>query len=240
MKNIGLKVATIVCGGLAFMSGLLALLGLLYGFIDICLFFAVPTLIFGIPTIKLAKKLGWIKPKVKVNKVKEEPKVESEQLMFDLKEELVKEEKPVKEKVVNIKDFKQEKEQVKTEPKEEKTAKEKVKKEKPAKDDMNWLDKWGAKIEEGNWFAIIGILLFWVVIIVGGIALAIWLIGVLISGIAAVIGFLFNAIMYVVGAIVTICLFGWFISFWWSLVRYEHIDKPRGIVRVKVKNRRRW
>ena len=233
MKNIGLKVATIVCGGLAVVNGLLALLGLTFLIFDMCLFFTVPTLIFGIPAIKLAKKLGWIKPKAKVNKVKEETKVESEQLMFDLKEE------PVKEKVDNIKDFKQEKEQVKAEPKEEKPAKEKVKKEKPAKDNMNWLDKWGAKIEEGNWFAIIGILLFWAVIIVGGIALAIWLIGLLISGIAAVVGFIFNAIMYVAGAIVTIFLFGGFISFWWSLVRHEHIDKPRGIVRVKVK-RRRW
>ena len=238
MKNMGLKVATIICGGLAVINGLLAVLGLICLLPDMCLFFTIPTLIFGFPTIKLAKKIGWIKPKVKVNKVKEETKVESEQLMFDLKEEPVKE-KVVKEKVVNIKDFKQEKEQVKAEPKEEKTAKEKVKKEKPAKDDMNWLDKWCAKIEEGNWFAIIGILLFWAVIIVGGIALAIWLIGLLISGIAAVVGFIFNAIMYVAGAIVTIFLFGGFISFWWSLVRHEHIDKPRGIVRVKVK-RRRW
>ena len=229
MKNTGLKVATIVCGGLAVVNGLLALLGLIFLIFDMCLFFTVPTLIFGIPAIKLAKKLGWIKPKVKVNKVKEETKVESEQLMFDLKEE------PVKEKVDNIKDFKQEKEQVKAEPKEEKPAKEKVKKEKPAKDNMNWLDKWGAKIEEGNWFAIIGILLFWAVIIVGGIALAIWLIGVFISGIAAVIGFLFNAIMYIIGLGLFIWIAGAFLRDWWFLVRWEHCKHP-----VRVKRRRRW
>ena len=100
MKNMGLKVATIICGGLSAINGLLAVLGLICLLPDMCLFFAVPTLIFGFPAIKLAKKIGWIKPKVKANKVKEETKVESEQLMFDLKEEPVKEEKPVKEKLL--------------------------------------------------------------------------------------------------------------------------------------------
>lgn len=237
MKNLGLKVATIVCGGLAVMNGLLALLGLVCFIFDMCLFFTVPTLIFGIPAIKLAKKLGWIKPKVKVNKVKEEKVNAQESVtvepMFAFNEnksieptfETI-EEKPVEEKVINIKDFRKEN------PKEEKNAKEKVKKEKPAKDNMNWLDKWSAKIEEGNWFAIIGILLFWVVIIVGGIALAIWLIGVLISGIGAVIGFLFNAAMYIIGLVLFIWIAGAFLRYWWFLVRWEHCKHP---VR-----RRRW
>jgi hypothetical protein len=125
MKNIGLKVATIICGGLAVVNGLLSVLGLLCGIIDMCLFFAVPTLIFGIPAIKLAKKIGWIKPKVKVNKVKEE-KVNVQESgtvepMFAFNEnesieptfETI-EEKPVEEKVIDINEFRKE------EPKEEK------------------------------------------------------------------------------------------------------------------------
>ena len=125
MKNIGLKVATIVCGGLAVVNGLLALLGLTFLIFDMCLFFTVPTLIFGIPAIKLAKKLGWIKPKVKVNKVKEEKVNVQEnntvEPMFAFNEnESVEptfetiEEKPVEENVININDFRKE------EPKEEK------------------------------------------------------------------------------------------------------------------------
>lgn len=251
MKNIGLKVATIICGGLAVVNGLLALLGLLCGIIDMCLFFAVPTLIFGIPTIKIAKKIGWIKPKVKVNKVKEETKVESEQLMFDLKEEPVKEEKPVD----NVIQFKQkENKQEKEEPiKEKRTMYQRA---------CDKVDEWNDKLEKSNeesrqrrieiennkteeekakekesqrkWNKAGEI--------IGTVLGALLAIGVIIGGIALVcfvgyyvLAFLFNAALYIIGFGLFIWIAGAFLRYWWFLVRWEHCKHP-----VRVKRRRRW
>lgn len=230
-NNIGLKILTVIFGGLAIMNGFLALLGLLCMILDMCLFFTVPTLIFGIPTIKLARKVGWLKPKTKkekVVKVKEEIKTDSEQLMFDLKEE-----KPA---VDNVVQFKQ-KETKQEQPKEEKQTK-KQKQTKNSKEAKGI----EAKIKEGNWFAIIGVLLLWLVIIACGIGLVIAAGALIWFGIELVIGligFLFNAAMSIIGFIIGIFVIGGFLKFWWSLVIHEHVDKPRGIVRVKVK-RRRW
>ena len=110
-----------------------------------------------------------------------------------------------------------------------------MKKEKQVKGKMGLLDKWEAKINEGNWFAIIGILLLWVVIIVGGIALAIGLFAVIINVIGAIIGFLFNGLIYVAGIGIVIWLVSAFLKYWWFLVRWEHCKHP-----VRVKRRRRW
>ncbi len=225
MKKACLILIGLICGCMAGMLGLFTIAGIALFDIGMILLFGIPTALLVFVDYKIAKNLGWIKPKVKREKPVEEKVT-------------IKEEKPVEEKVINIKDFKQEKEEKATVEPEPEPVKEKVKKEKPVKEKMNWLDKWEAKINEGNWFAIIGILLLWVVIIVGGIALAIWLIGVLISGIAAIIGFIFNAALYIVGFLIGLALISSFISFWWSLVVHEHIDKPRGIIRVKVKRRR--
>ena len=256
MKNLGLKVATIICGGLAVINGLLAVLGLICLIPDMCLFFTIPTLLFGFPTIKLAKKLGWIKPKEKANKVKEETKVESEQLMFDLKEEPVKEEKPVD----NVIQFKQ---------KENKQEKEELIKEKRTmyQRACDKVDEWTEKLEKSNeesrqrrmeiennkteeekakeaesqrkWNKAGEI--------IGTVLGALLAIGVIVGGIALVcfvgyyiLVFLFNAALYIIGFGLFLVIAGWFISFWWSLVRHEHIDKPRGIIRVRVKHRRRW
>ena len=234
-NNIGLKILTVIFGGLAIMNGFLALLGLLCMILDMCLFFTVPTLIFGIPAIKLARKVGWLKPKAKkekVVKVKEEIKTDSEQLMFDLKEE-----KPA---VDNVVQFKQ-KESKQEQPKEEKQNK-KQKQTKVNKEKLGLFDKWEASIKEGNWFAIISILLIWLLIIAGGIGLVIAAGALIWFGIELVIGligFLFNAAISIIGFIIGIFVIGGFLKFWWSLVIHEHVDKPRGIVRVKVK-RRRW
>lgn len=218
MKNTGLKVATIVCGGLAVMNGLIALLGLLCGIIDMCLFFAVPTLIFGIPTIKIAKKIGWIKPKVKVNKVKEEKVSVQEnntvEPMFAFNEnesneptiETI-EEKPVEENVININDFRKE------EPKEEKA--------KEAASMKRW----------ENAGELIGKILAYVLcggLIIGAIVLVCYVGYILLA-------FIFNAAIYIIGLGLFIWIASAFLRYWWFLVRWEHCKHP-----VRVKRRRRW
>ena len=79
-----------------------------------------------------------------------------------------------------------------------------------------------------------------------GVGLAFLGIGAVIVGIIALIGyvgfyivsFILQALMYIGGFLIAAVLIGGFIKFWWSLVIHEHVDKPRGIIRVKVKNRR--
>ena len=165
-----------------------------------------------------------------------------------IKDDKVKEEKNIEEKVDDINDFKQEKE----EPKKEKPAKERV----TITDRINAkLDEWNEKLdkkiaegtdENGEYhisektekraaFAgkVIGVLIC-IGMVVGGIALIVLLFNVL----GAVIGFLINAFMYVIGFIAAIFIIGGFLSFWWDLVKWEHVYKPRGYVRVKIRRRR--
>ena len=69
--------------------------------------------------------------------------------------------------------------------------------------------------------------------VVGGIALIVLLFNVL----GAVIAFLFNILFYVLGFIAAIFIIGGFLSFWWDLVKWEHVYKPRGYVRVRRRRR---
>ena len=265
MKNLGLKVATIVCGGLAVMNGLLALLGLVFFIFDMCLFFTVPTLIFGIPAIKLAKKLGWIKPKVKVNKVKEE-KVNVQEsntvepmFAFNEKESIEPtfediEEKPVEEKIVNIDDFrKEEPKEEKAEFKEKRTLYQRI---------CDKLDEWTAKLEKSNEESRqrrierennmseeekakeAASMRRWEKAgeIIGKVLAYVLCGGLIIGAIVLVcyvgyiiLAFIFNAALYIIGFGLFIWIASAFLRYWWFLVRWEHCKHP-----VRVKRRRRW
>ena len=138
----------------------------------------------------------------------------------------------------------------------------KVEKEKPAKERVTItdrinakLDKWNEKLdkkierqtdENGEYhlnekeekFAKVGGTILGVLVcigmVVGGIALIVLLFNVL----GAVIAFLFDILFYVLGFIAAIFIIGGFLSFWWDLVKWEHVYKPRGYVRVKRRRRR--
>lgn len=135
-------------------------------------------------------------------------------------------------------------------------VKEKVKFEGSLKDRINAkLDEWNEKIdkkierqtdENGEYhlnekeekFAKVGGTILGVLVcigmVVGGIALIVLLFNVL----GAVIAFLFDILFYVLGFIAAIFIIGGFLSFWWDLVKWEHVYKPRGYVRVKRRRRR--
>lgn len=135
-------------------------------------------------------------------------------------------------------------------------VKEKVKFEGSLKDRINVkLDEWNEKIdkkierqtdENGEYhlnekeekFAKVGGTILGVLVcigmVVGGIALIVLLFNVL----GAVIAFLFDILFYVLGFIAAIFIIGGFLSFWWDLVKWEHVYKPRGYVRVKRRRRR--
>jgi len=138
----------------------------------------------------------------------------------------------------------------------------KVKKEKPVKERVTITDRINAKFDEwdkkldkkiaegtdenGEYhisektekraaFAgkVIGVLIC-IGMVVGGIALIVLLFNVL----GAVIAFLFDILFYVLGFIAAIFIIGGFLSFWWDLVKWEHVYKPRGYVRVRRRRRR--
>ena len=137
----------------------------------------------------------------------------------------------------------------------------KVEKEKPVKERVTITDRINAKLEEwdkklekkieegtdenGEYhisektekraaFAgkVIGVLIC-IGMVVGGIALIVLLFNVL----GAVIAFLFDILFYVLGFIAAIFIIGGFLSFWWDLVKWEHVYKPRGYVRVRRRRR---
>lgn len=134
-------------------------------------------------------------------------------------------------------------------------VKEKVKFEGSLKDRINAkLDKWNEKLdkkierqtdENGEYhlnekeekFAKVGGTVLGILacigMVVGGIALIVLLFNVL----GAVIAFLFDIIFYVLGFIAAIFIIGGFLSFWWDLVKWEHVYKPRGYVRVRRRRR---
>ena len=217
MKKACLILIVLICGCMAGMLGLFTIAGIALFDIGMILLFGIPTALLVFVDYKIAKNLGWIKPKVKREKpvkpvVKPEPVMESEQIMFDFKEEPVKEEKPVD----NVIQFKQK--ENKQEPKEEK--------QQENKEEMSL----GKAI-----LTLIGVCLAFLgigAVIVGGVVL----VGYIIYYAFIILA---NAFMYIIGFVLFIALAYGFLSLWWGGVRHEHIDKPRGIVRVKVK-RRRW
>ena len=171
---------------------------------------------FVLPTLKLRKVVKSIK--IEPKQIKEKPVrpvVKPEPVKPVIKEE--------KQVVDNIIQFKQK--ENKEEPKEEKQPESKTEKQPESKEEMS-----------------IGKAILTLI----GVGLAFLGIGAVIVGIIALIGyvgfyiisFILNTLMYIGGFLIAGVLIGGFIKFWWSLVIHEHVDKPRGIIRVKVKNRR--
>ena len=225
MKKISLQVLMILCGIMGAINVLGTIVGITCLDIGITLFYAVPAAIFIFANRKLAAKVKVIKAEAPKEKVKVEP---------------------VKDNVINLNNHKEE-------PKKEKVSlKEKI---------CAKLDEWSANLEEKRkklneqdpkdnaliWKILdtIGAILLPILfvaaiigLIIGAGALVFWLFNVIIGIIGAIIGFIFNAFMYVIGFIAAIFIIGGFLSFWWDLVKWEHVYKPRGYVRVKRRRRR--
>ena len=191
---------------------------------SLVVFYGIFAAIFIFANRKLAAKVKVIKAEAPKEKVKVEP---------------------VKDKVINLNNHKEE-------PKKEKVSlKEKI---------CAKLDEWSANLEEKRkklneqdpkdnaliWKILdtIGAILLPILfvaaiigLIIGAGALVFWLFNVIIGVIGAIIGFIFNAFMYVIGFIAAIFIIGGFLSFWWDLVKWEHVYKPRGYVRVRRRRR---
>ena len=225
MKKLSLQVLMIVCGILAGINVFATIIGVLCLDLTLVVFYGIFAAIFIFANRKLAAKVKVIKAEAPKEKVKVEP---------------------VKDKVINLNNHKEE-------PKKEKVSlKEKI---------CAKLDEWSANLEEKRkklneqdpkdnaliWKILdtIGAILLPILfvaaiigLIIGAGALVFWLFNVIIGIIGAIIGFIFNAFMYVIGFIAAIFIIGGFLSFWWDLVKWEHVYKPRGYVRVKRRRRR--
>ena len=208
LKKTCLSILMVILGILGFISGLCLVSSVACLQFDLIIFWGIFTAMFVLPTLKLRKVVKSIK--IEPKQIKEKP------VRPVVKPEpvkpVIKEEKQV---VDNIIQFKQK--ENKEEPKEEKQPE--------SKEEMS-----------------IGKAILTLI----GVGLAFLGIGAVIVGIIALIGyvgfyiisFILNALMYIGGFLIAGVLIGGFIKFWWSLVIHEHVDKPRGIIRVKVKNRR--
>jgi len=214
LKKTCLVILMVILGILGFISGLCLISSIACLQFDLIIFWAIFTAMFVLPTLKLRKVVKSIKIEPKPVKEKPvKPIVKPEPVKPIVKEE------PVN----NVIQFKQK--ENKEEPKEEKQPESKTEKQPESKEEMS-----------------IGKAILTLI----GVGLAFLGIGAVIVGIIALIGyvgfyvisFILNALMYIGGFLIAGVLIGGFIKFWWSLVIHEHVDKPRGIIRVKVKNRR--
>ena len=214
LKKTCLGILMVILGILGFISGLCLISSIACLQFDLIVFWAIFTAMFVLPTLKLRKVVKSIK--IEPKPVKEKPAkpiVKPEPVKPIVKEE------PVN----NVIQFKQK--ENKEEPKEEKRSESKTEKQPESKEEMS-----------------VGKAILTLI----GVGLAFLGIGAVIVGIIALIGyvgfyivsFILNALMYIGGFLIAGVLIGGFIKFWWSLVIHEHVDKPRGIIRVKVKNRR--
>lgn len=223
MKKLSLQVLMIICGILAGINVFATVIGVLCLDPTLIVFYGIFAAIFIFANRKLAAKVKVIKAEAPKEKVKVEP---------------------VKDDVINLNNHKEE-------PKKEKPAKKRV----TITDRINAkLDEWDKKLdkkiaegtdENGVYhisektekraaFAgkVIGVLIC-IGMVVGGIALIVLLFNIL----GAVIAFLFDILFYVLGFIAAIFIIGGFLSFWWDLVKWEHVYKPRGYVRVRRRRR---
>ena len=216
LKKTCLGILMVILGILGFISGLCLISSIACLQFDLIIFWAIFTAMFVLPTLKLRKVVKSIKIEPKPVKEKPvKPVMKPEPVKNVIKEE------PVN----NVIQFKQK--ENKEEEKQQETKQEpKEEKQPESKEEMS-----------------IGKAILTLI----GVGLAFLGIGAVIVGIIALIGyvgfyvisFILNALMYIGGFLIAGVLIGGFIKFWWSLVIHEHVDKPRGIVRVKVK-KRRW
>lgn len=201
------------------LSILMVILGIL-GFISgLCLISSIACLQFDLIIFWAIFTAMFVLPTLKLRKVVKSIKIEPKPVKEKPVKPIVKPEpvKPIvkEEPVNNVVQFKQK--ENKEEPKEEKQPE--------SKEEMS-----------------IGKAILTLI----GVGLAFLGIGAVIVGIIALIGyvgfyivsFILQALMYIGGFLIAAVLIVGFIKFWWSLVIHEHVDKPRGIIRVKVKNRR--
>lgn len=209
MKKLGLSLLMILCGVFGIINAIGTLAGVISLDLDMILFYGIFAALFIFANRKLAVKVKAIKVEGPKEKVK-----------YD-------EEKPVKEKV-SIHDRicnKLDKWSAKLDEK-----KKELDKQDPKDNAMIW------KILDAIACVLLPILFIAAIIavVVGVGTLVVWLIGVIFSVIGAILGFIFNAFLYVIGFVIAVCLIGGFLSFWWSLVKWEHVDKKR------VYRRRKW
>ena len=224
MKKLSLQVLMIICGILAGINVFAAVIGVLCLDLTLIVFYGIFAAIFIFANRKLAAKVKVLKAETPKEKVKVEPVEDNVINLNNHKEEPKKEKVSLKEKMC----AKLDEWSVKLEEKHEK-----LKEQDPKDNALIWkiLDTIGAILLPILFVAaIIGI-------IIGAGALVFWLFNVIIGIIGAIIGFIFNAFMYVIGFIAAIFIIGGFLSFWWDLVKWEHVYKPRGYVRVRRRRR---
>ena len=224
MKKLSLQVLMIICGILAGINVFAAVIGVLCLDLTLIVFYGIFAAIFIFANRKLAAKVKVLKAETPKEKVKVEPVKDNVINLNNHKEEPKKEKVSLKEKMC----AKLDEWSVKLEEKHEK-----LKEQDPKDNALIWkiLDTIGAILLPILFVAaIIGI-------IIGAGVLVFWLFNVIIGIIGAIIGFIFNAFMYVIGFIAAIFIIGGFLSFWWDLVKWEHVYKPRGYVRVRRRRR---
>ena len=210
IKNLGLGLM-IICGILAGINVFATVIGVLCLDLTLIVFYGIFAAIFIFANRKLVAKVKVIKAEAPKEKVKVEPDKDNV-------------EKPAKERItitdrINAKLDKWDK---------------KLDKKIAEGTDENGEYHLSEKTEKRVAFAgnVIGVLIC-IGMVVGGIALIVLLFNIL----GAVIAFLFDILFYVLGFIAAIFIIGGFLSFWWDLVKWEHVYKPRGYVRVRRRRR---